>query len=85
MAKRIKRYIAYVDALLERDDIDVKKEMAYTLDSAGSVCGADGHHMHSICCDSKYFTPHPGAGIHGSSRTIHQALSPPGEQRPVYV
>lgn len=25
MAKRIKRYIAYVDALLERDDIDVKK------------------------------------------------------------
>lgn len=27
MAKRIKRYIAYVDALLERDDIDVKKEM----------------------------------------------------------
>ena len=27
MAKRIKRYIAYVDALLERDDIEVKKEM----------------------------------------------------------
>lgn len=27
MAKRIKRYIAYVDSLLEREDLDIKKEM----------------------------------------------------------
>lgn len=27
MAKRIKRYIAYVDSLLEKEDLDIKKEM----------------------------------------------------------
>ena len=38
MAKRIKRYMAYVDALLERDDIDVKKEMDRHLVQIGLRC-----------------------------------------------
>ena len=88
MAKRIRRYIAYIDELLKRNDVDFAREAERHLTQVGFfmherlihlivlvLFRIDGCNMYNICRDGQYIAADTCTCIHGAACSIYNALS----------